>query len=116
MKILVDENIPTMTVHALQQMGHDVKDIRGTADEGLKDIVLWELVQREGRLLITTDKGFAQKRYENHQGVLIVRLRKPNRRKIHGRVLQAMNQFGEDEWPELVVMMRDRAQSTWRKR
>lgn len=34
MRILVDENIPIMTVHALREMGHEVKDIRGTADEG----------------------------------------------------------------------------------
>ncbi|MBE7532272.1 MAG: DUF5615 family PIN-like protein [Chloroflexi bacterium] len=116
MKILVDENIPVMTVQALQQMGYVIKDIRGTADEGLKDILLWEMVQQEGRLLIATDKGFAQKRYENHQGVLIVRLRKPNRRKIHGRVLQAMHHFSEEEWPGLVVIMRDVAKSTWRRK
>jgi hypothetical protein len=33
MKIFVDENIPLMTVRALREMGHDVRDIRGTADE-----------------------------------------------------------------------------------
>jgi predicted nuclease of predicted toxin-antitoxin system len=115
MKILVDENIPMMTVQTLQQMGHDVKDIRGTVLEGLKDSTLWELAQEESRLLITTDKGFAQRRHEKHQGVLIVRLRRPNRRKIHGRALQAINQFDENEWPGLVVIMRDMAQSTWRK-
>ena len=30
MRILVDENIPKVTVHELQAMGHDVLDIRGT--------------------------------------------------------------------------------------
>ena len=54
MNIFVDENIPLMTVRALRGMGHDVRDIRGTADEGMTDDALWELVQREGRLLITT--------------------------------------------------------------
>lgn len=115
MKIVVDENIPAVTVQALQEMGHDVKDIRGTALEGLKDAALWELAQEEFRLLITTDKGFAQRRYENHQGVLIVRLRSPNRRRIHARVLQAISQFGENDWPGLVVMMRDIVQSTWHR-
>ena len=28
MKILVDENIPAITVEALQKLGHDVLDIR----------------------------------------------------------------------------------------
>lgn len=37
MKILVDENIPAMTVRGLREHGHDVTDIRGTASEGQSD-------------------------------------------------------------------------------
>jgi predicted nuclease of predicted toxin-antitoxin system len=57
MRILVDENIPRMTVDRLRELGHDVKDIRGTGDKGLADADLWDLAVRERRLLITTDKG-----------------------------------------------------------
>lgn len=114
MKIFVDENIPSMTVQALREMGHDVLDIRGTAHEGMADDRLWGMVQREGRLLITTDKGFAWHRDEPHHGVLIVRLRQPNRRKIHQRVVQAVTQFAAEEWPGLLVTMRDMVQSVWR--
>jgi len=35
MRILVDENIPRMTVDALRGLGNDVKDIRGTIAQGL---------------------------------------------------------------------------------
>jgi predicted nuclease of predicted toxin-antitoxin system len=114
MKIFVDENIPLMTVQALRELGHDVLDIRGTADEGIADDALWEIIQREGRLLITTDKGFAQHRDESHHGILIVRLRQPNRRKIHQRAMQAVAQFTADEWPGVLVTMRDMVQSVWR--
>ena len=62
MKILVDENIPILTANALQGLGHDVLDIRGTVHEGIKDTELWELAQQEECLLITTDKGFTSKR------------------------------------------------------
>jgi hypothetical protein len=31
MKILVDENIPLMTVDRLRELGRDVMDIRGTS-------------------------------------------------------------------------------------
>jgi len=65
MKIFADENIPLMTVQALRDLGHDVLDIRGTADKGMTDDALWEMVQREGRLLITTDKWFTQHRDES---------------------------------------------------
>jgi len=114
MKIVVDENIPLMTVRALGLMGHDVHDIRGTVDEGIQDDTLWKMVQHEQRLLITTDKGFTQYRAVHHHGVLIIRLRRPNRHKIHQRIMQAMMQFTDKDWPGLLVVMRDIAQSTWR--
>ena len=53
MDILIDENIPHMTVRALREVGHDVRDIRGTPDEGATDVSIWKMAQREKRLLIT---------------------------------------------------------------
>lgn len=41
MRILVDGHPPLMTVRALRTMGHDVRDIRGTARESLPDDELW---------------------------------------------------------------------------
>ena len=111
MKVCVDENIPLVTVRELTRLGHDVLDIRGSADQGMADNLLWELVQRQERLLITTDKGFVRHRNESHYGVLIIRLRQPNEQKIHDRVMQAIGQFSEDEWPVLIVVMRDMVQS-----
>ena len=102
-----------MTVRAVRKMAHHVRDIRGTADEEITDEGLWRLAQQENRLLITTDKGFSLHRNEPHNGILIVRLRKPNRHKIHQRVMLAMQQFDEGQWPGLLVVMRDQVQSTW---
>lgn len=64
MKVLVDENIPHITVDHLRALGHDVNDIRGTTDQGMPDSDLWALAMSQGRLLITTDKGFTE-----HRGV-----------------------------------------------
>jgi len=114
MKILVDENIPLMTVQALREMGHNVLDIRGTVNEGIPDDTLWEIIQKDKRLLITTDKGFTQHRNERHHGILIIRLRQPNRHKIHQRVMQAITQFSSEKWFGLLVVMRDIVQSLWR--
>ena len=66
MKILVDENIPRITVEELRRLGHDVLDVRGTPQQGMEDDDLWRLAQTEQRLLITTDKGFAEHRDEEH--------------------------------------------------
>lgn len=111
MKICVDENIPRATVSQLKTLQHDVLDIRKTPDQGMSDDLLWERVTKEARLLITTDKGFVQHRSELHYGILIVRLRQPNEQKIHDRVMRAIDQFSEDEWRGLTVVMRDTVQS-----
>ncbi len=75
MRIFVDENIPSRTVEQLRGLGHDVLDIRGTADQGMDDDVLGARLLNERRLLVTTDKGFARHRQEVHHGIMIVRLR-----------------------------------------
>ena len=114
MNIFVDENIPLMTVQVLREEGHDVLDIRGTPDEGMEDETLWNMIQREKRLLITTDKGFTQYRNASHNGILIIRLRQPNRQKIHQRIMHAINEFKAEDWPGLLIVMRDVVQSSWR--
>jgi predicted nuclease of predicted toxin-antitoxin system len=113
MRICVDENIPLMTVHALRSQNHDVLDVRGTEREGLPDVDLWKLAQVEQRLIVTTDKGFALHRDEPHFGILVVRLRQPNRQRIHERVMQALQQYPAESWPGLLVVMRDTVQSVW---
>ncbi len=113
MRILVDENIPLKTVAALRGAGHDVLDVRGTPNQGIDDPTLWQIAQRQSRLLVTTDKGFAQRRHEPHHGVVIVRLRQPNRDRIHRRVMDAISLVPEDGWDSLLVTMRDRLHSLW---
>jgi predicted nuclease of predicted toxin-antitoxin system len=114
MKILVDENIPNVTVRELRAQEHDVLDIRGTERQGMFDDVLWPFAQTEQRMLITTDKGFSEHREEKHHGILVVRLRQPNEQRIHARIMAAFRQFPENEWPGLLVVMRDEVQSVHR--
>ena len=83
MRILVDENIPKISVLELRMTGHDVLDIRGTERQGMFDDELWPFAQTERRMLITTAKGFSEHRDEQHCGILIVRLRQPNEQRIH---------------------------------
>ena len=116
MKILADENVPGITVRALKDMGHDVSDLRGTDKEGSPDDAVWKIAQEEGRVLLTTDRGFASRRGEDHHGILLVCLKRPSRLRIHERALLAFGQFAETQWPGLVVMMRDTVQSVYRRR
>ena len=112
----MDENIPGTTVEALIQLGHDVKDIRGTAEQGLDDDELWREVMKEKRFFITTDKSFTKRRNDPHFGILVIRLRQPNWKGIHDRVMRAMRRWRSNEWPGLLVVMRDHAQAVWRSK
>jgi predicted nuclease of predicted toxin-antitoxin system len=114
MDILVDENIPLMSVKQLRKMGHDVVDVRGTAEQGMSDELLWNKASQEKRLFITTDRGFSHYRDREHYGILIVSLRRPNRYRINERVIEAIRQFSHDHWPGLLVIMRDKTMSIWR--
>lgn len=115
MRILVDENIPRISVERLREMGHDVLDIRGTPEEGMSDELLWDKARKEKRLLITTDRGFSRHRDSEHNGILIVSLRMPNRHKINERVIEAMRRFSSSQWPGLLVVMRDQVMSAWQQ-
>ena len=114
MNILVDENIPMMTVRELREQGSEVTDIRGAGDQGITDGTLWQKAQKGKCLLITTDKGFSRYREELHHGLLIIRLKQPTRLKIHQSILRTLKRYSENEWPGLMVINRDRVQSKWK--
>jgi predicted nuclease of predicted toxin-antitoxin system len=115
MKIFVDENIPKITVNELKSQGFDVLDIRNTIKEGVPDEKVWEIAQNEKRLLITTDKGFSKYRIQNHYGILIVRLQKPNRLKIHNKIMQTINTMNANDWENLIVILKDNVKTSWKK-
>lgn len=116
MRIIVDENIPLMTANELRFLGHNVMDIRGTDLEGIDDEELWKIVLKEKRLLVSTDKGFVQNRHEKHFGILIIRLKQPNRLKIHQKVMKGISLFNEKDWPRMTVVMQDIFHSTWKRK
>ena len=111
----MDENIPVRTVRWLEDQGHTVLEDRYPPLKGADDEVLWAKTQSERALLISTDKGFASRWAEIHYGVLVIRLRQPNRQKIHERVVVALQERRtEESWRGVTCIMRDRVRSTRR--
>jgi hypothetical protein len=95
--------------------GDDVRDIRGTEKQGIFDDELWSLAQNEGRVFITTDKGFVRHRDDDHHGILVVRLRQPNEERIHASIMTALRDFpSNQDWRGLLVVMRDKVRSVSR--
>ncbi|GBC95369.1 hypothetical protein HRbin16_01158 [bacterium HR16] len=113
MRIIVDENIPRRTAVELRARGYEVIDLRGSPEEGIDDDLLWQKAQQSHALLITTDKGFAQFRGQEHWGVLIIRLRQPNVKRIHNRILQVLDHFNRSDWRGMVVIARDTVLRWW---
>jgi predicted nuclease of predicted toxin-antitoxin system len=91
-------------------------DIRGTSDQGIADFGLWRLASAESRVLLTTDKGFTEYRSAPHHGILIVRLRQPNRQRIHDSVMRIIERYPEEAWTNTLVVVRDSTVSTSRVR
>ena len=99
----------------MKSEGFDVLDIRNTNKEGISDEKVWEITQNEKRLLITTDKGFSKFRIQNHSGILIVRLQKPNHLKIHNKIMQTINSMNANDWENLIVILKDNVKTSWKK-
>ena len=58
MNFLLDENFPKSTERLLVNLGHQVFDIRGTAQQGISDDALFALAQEQQAILLTTDRDF----------------------------------------------------------
>jgi len=54
---LVDENVPKDVVGWLVELGEDVLDVADSVYRGQADRHLWQLAGRQGRLVVTRDRG-----------------------------------------------------------
>lgn len=78
MKFLTDENIGFKVINPLRNLGFDIKSILEIS-RGSSDIPVLSLANKEGRILITTDKDFGELVFVNkliHKGVILLRLKK----------------------------------------
>jgi hypothetical protein len=101
MRIKLDENLPLRLVDALTLLGHDVHSVREEALSGSSDAVLWEVVRREGRFLITQDLDFSDMRQfapGTHAGLLLVRLRRPGRDLLYRFVYELFRRHDVTAW------------------
>lgn len=76
MRIKVDEDLPTVVALMLREQGYDAASVLEQGMGGWKDPDLWRTIQREGRFLVTADKGFGDLRVYppgRHAGILLLR-------------------------------------------
>jgi len=95
MKIKLDENLPIRLMSILKSLGHGVRTVGEEDLTGRADLEIWEAAQKEDRFLITQDLDFSDVRRfapGTHHGILLVRLRSPNRRNLIERVQELFSE------------------------
>jgi predicted nuclease of predicted toxin-antitoxin system len=111
MKIKLDENLPLRLAILLKILGHDVHTLLDEQLLGRADTEIWEATQKESRFLITQDLDFSDLRQfapGSHHGILLVRLRSPNRGDLMERVEELFKKENVGEWAGCFVVATER--------
>lgn len=111
MKIKLDENLPLRLAGLLRGHGHDVCTVYDEHLIGHEDSAIWEAAQTESRFLVTQDLDFSDVRKfvpGSHHGILLVRLRAPNRRNLVSRLLELFREEGVERWAGCFVVATER--------
>ena len=111
MKIKLDENIPLLLVTLLNELGHDVHTLHDERLIGHADREIWEAAQKESRFLITQDLDFSDSRPfapGTHDGILLVRLRSPNRRDLAAQIGDLFQRENVSQWAGCFVVATER--------
>ena len=101
MRIKLDENLPRALLPELTQLGHEVDTVNDEGEVGRPDSAVWNVCQRERRFLVTQDLDFSDIRRflpGTHEGILLLRLRRPGRRALFHRVLTIFRTEATDTW------------------
>jgi len=107
MRIKLDENLPLSLASVLTALAHDVHTVAEENLSGSKDDELWEAAQRESRFLITQHLDFSDTRKfapGTHCGILLIRLRSPDRTTLIQRVKQLFFQEEVALWSGCFVV------------
>lgn len=110
MRFLLDENFPKAAISFLEQDGHEVFDFRGSPEQGMKDVQVFEKAQTLQAVLLTTDRDFFHTiphLFGEHCGVIVVALRQPNRTAILSRLAWVIARVASSSFPNRVFQIRD---------
>jgi predicted nuclease of predicted toxin-antitoxin system len=75
-KVKLGENLPTELLGDLRVAGHEADSVHDEALTGAPDSTVLDRVRRDGRVLLTLDKGIANVRAyppERHAGIVLFR-------------------------------------------
>jgi predicted nuclease of predicted toxin-antitoxin system len=111
MKVKLDENLPAQLAARLRDLGHDVDTVHDERLIGVGDMELLRAALTESRFLITQDLDFSDSRRfapGSHPGILLIRLRSPNRRSLVRRTLELFQTEAVNNWHGCFVVATER--------
>lgn len=100
MRFKIDENLPVEAADILQQAGHNVETVHSEEINGINDQRLSELCQKENRILVTLDIGFADIRAyppSDFPGFVVIRSKQQERPYILAIIQKLIVKFKEEE-------------------
>lgn len=106
MRLLLDECCAPALARALRGAGHDVRHVL-EQDQGADDEAIADLAAREGRVLITEDKGFGEvavARGRSLPGVILLRIEPRHRNLKSVRLLSLLQHHGDRLLGSFVVV------------
>ena len=112
MRFFLDENFPKAAVGLLEDMGHEVFDLRGSGREGLPDPDIFAEAQRCAAVFLTTDRDFFHTiphLHEKHAGIIVIALRQPNRSAILEKLSWVLKRLQSDAFRDRAIQLRDRS-------
>ena len=107
MRIKIDENLPSSLSGILSAFNHNVHTVADENLSGCSDRELWNAAQRDSRFLVTQDLDFSDLRRftpGTHHGILLVRLRFPDRQSLIQRVRALFRYEKVDRWTGCFVV------------
>ena len=111
MKIKFDENLPVSLAVILLNLQHDGHTVAEENLSGSSYREVWEAAQRYHRFMITQDLDFSDLRRflpGTHCGILLVRLRSPDRQSLIGRVQEVFQKEDVSRWTGCFVVATER--------
>lgn len=107
MKLFADENIPDEIVDTLRNLGHDVS----TPTPGTKDSDIALLAKKEGRIILTQDKNFANILLhppKNFHGIIRIKIHPPTISDILRNLEDLFQKFSQKDLDKkLIVLEKD---------
>lgn len=110
MKFKTDENLPAEVADLLRDEGHDAETVLDEGLGGSPDPPILERVRREGRVLLTMDKGVADiRKYppENYAGIILLRPRTSGRETVLGLLRRHLDDLVQADLTGRLLVMTD---------